>query len=755
MPLRHLPADTQGDPSRRAAGEETAVSASRRDFLRLGALGGAAALTLRFRWEEADVEIVKTTAAEAAFSPSPWISIDAAGKVTLTAHRSEMGQGARTALPMILAEELGADWSKIEIRHATPGPDFPDMRTSGSSSVVDSWVPLRKAGAAAREMLRAAAAARWAVPAASCRVGNGRVVREGGQSIAFGDLVAAAAALPVPQDPPLKESKDYTLVGTRILRIDGPQIVRGTAVYGLDVQVPGLRKAAVARCPVFGGKALRWNAAAAKAIGGVREVVEIPTGIAVVADDTWTALKGRDALQVEWDEGPRANDATSTYWNRLEAALRAGGKATRAEGDAAAALAAASRRLRAEYRYPFQAHATLEPMNCAAQVRPDGCEIWVGTQAPNEAQRDVAKLLGMKPEAVRLNVALLGGGFGRRLGYDYVIEAVELARRVPFPVQVVWTRPDDMQHDFFQPAALHELSAGLDALGKPVACVHRCATFHLSMFGPFKADDPEAYEDSPWGGFDTPYSFPALRVDYAPVEAPVPTGAWRSVGYPSTVFARESFVDEIAHAAGRDPVALRLELIPSPGTVKLRTVTLDNGDRLRRVLRLAAEKAGWGHPFARTRDGRRWGRGIACNSYHRQTMVAQVAEVSVGKQGDVAVHRVVCAIDCGQVINPSGLEGQVESGVLWGLSATLHGRITFAHGRVEQHTYNDFPVIRMHETPRIETHVVPSQVRPLGAGEQPVPPIYAAVANAVFAATGKRIRELPIRPDDLREDKVS
>jgi isoquinoline 1-oxidoreductase beta subunit len=725
------------------------VSSSRRDFLKLGALGGAAALTLRFRWEESGVEVVKTTAAEAAFSPSPWISIDASGKVTLTAHRSEMGQGARTALPMILAEELGADWSKIEIRHATPGPAFPDMRTSGSSSVVDSWVPLRQAAAAAREMLRAAAAARWGVPAASCRVGNGRVTREGGRSLGFGELVAAAAALPVPQDPPLKESKDYTLLGTRILRIDGPRIVRGTAVYGLDVQVPGLRKAAVARCPVWGGKALRWNVAAAKAIPGVREVVEIPTGIAVVADDTWTALRGRDALQVEWDEGLRVNDSTATYWGRLEAALHAGGKTTRAEGDAVAALAAASRRLRAEYRYPFQAHATLEPMNCAAHVRPDGCEIWVGTQAPNEAQRDVAKLLGMKPEAVRLEVALLGGGFGRRLGYDYVVEAVELARRVSFPVQVVWTRPDDMQHDFFQPAALHELAAGLDPAGKPVALHHRSATFHLSMFGPFKADDPEAYEDSPWGGFDNPYSFPALRVDYAPVEAPVPTGAWRSVEYPSTVFARESFLDELAHATGRDPVALRLELIPSPGTVKLRTITLDNGDRLRRVLRLAAEKAGWGNPLPRARDdGRRWGRGIACNSYHRQTMVAQVAEVSVGSQGDVRVHRVVCALDCGQVVNLLGVEGQVESGVLWGLSATLHGRITFAHGRVEQSTYNDFPVMRMRETPRIETHVVPSPVRPLGVGEQPVPPIYAAVANAVFAATGKRIRELPIRPED-------
>lgn len=725
------------------------MTTSRRDFLRIGALSGAAALVLQFRGD-ADGEVVKSTAAEARFSPNPWISIAASGTITLTAHRSEMGQGARTALPLILAEELGADWSRIEIRHAMPGTDFPDMRTSGSSSVEDSWTQLRRAGAAAREMLLAAAAAGWRVTAASCRTHHGKVISDAGHSAGFGDLVAAAAALPVPKDPPLKAAKDYTLLGTRVLRIDGPKIVRGTSTYGLDVQVPGLRKAAVARCPVYGGKALRWNAAAAKTIPGVREVVQIPTGIAVVADDTWTALKGRDALQVEWDEGPRANDSSATYWNRLEAALHAGGKTTRADGDAAAALAGAPRQLRAEYRYPFQAHATLEPMNCAAQVRPDGCEIWVGTQAPNEAQRDVAKLLGMRLEAVRLHVALLGGGFGRRLAYDYVIEAVEVARRVPFPVQVVWTRQDDMQHDFFQPAALHEISTGLDTHGKVVAWIHRNATFHLSMFGPFKADDPEAYEGSPWGGYDTPYAFPALRVDYAPVEAPISTGAWRSVAYPSTVFARESFVDEVAHATGRDPVALRLELIPSPGTVKLRTLTLDNGERLRRVVRLAAARAGWDRPLLCARDGRRWGRGIACNSYHRQTMVAEVAEVSVGNDGDVRVHRVVCAIDCGQVVNLSGLEGQVESGVLWGLSATLHGQITFAHGRVEQHTYTDFPVMRMHEAPRIETHVVPSPIPPLGVGEQPVPPIYAAVANAIFAATGTRIRELPIKPAALR-----
>jgi len=594
-------------------------------------------------------------------------------------------------------------------------------------------------------MLVAAAAARWGVTPDTCATERGAVLhRASARRLEFGALVADAARLPVPTEPRLKESSEFRLLGQRVPRVDAHAMVSGTATYGIDVKVPGMRYAAIARPPAHNGKIARWDATRARAVPGVLDVVEVPAGVAVLASNTWAALQGRDALEIHAAAGVGATGDSAAFMRALDDAMARGGKPAVRRGDVASALAGGGRRMTATYRAPFQGHAAMEPLNCVAHVRDGQCEIWVGTQAPNQAQEDVAKLLGIPLDRVTLHVTLLGGGFGRRLGYDYVIEAVELSRKVGGPVQVVWSREDDMRHDMYQPGQVNRLTTSLDARGLPVAWRHEVADYNLTMFGDYDPNYDPAADGDPWGAFDTPYGFPALDVTLALAPTPVPTGAWRSVTYPAAVMARESFLDEIAVATRRDPVDLRLALLPSPGTVKVGSLSVNNGDRLRAVLRLAAEKSGWGTPLRKPNDGRRWGRGIAINAYHQQTMVAQVAEVSVGAQGDVRVHRVVCAVDCGQVINRSGLDAQFEGGVMWALSA-LKGEITFANGATVQANYNDYPVVRMREAPRVEVHVVPSTLRPFGVGEQPVPAVGPAVANAIYAATGRRLRATPFR----------
>jgi isoquinoline 1-oxidoreductase beta subunit len=717
--------------------------ATRRDFLKLGSVS-AAVLVVGVRWNDARVAAVGT------FKPDAWIAIDADGVVTLTVARSEMGQGVRTALPMILAEELEADWTRIRLVQASPGPDFSDMGTGGSDSVAAGWRPLRRAGAAAREMLITAAAQTWGVDRATCQARAGVVLHAAsGRKLVYGALVEAASRIAIPSDPPLKDPKDFRILGQRVKRLDGPRIVTGAAGYGLDVRVPGMLFATIVRSPVMGGKALRWDDTAAKQVPGVRGVVAVSTGVAIVADDTWAAFAGREALSITWDGGPHQDFSSAGFAKQLEDALSRPGIANRREGDAVGALAAAAKRLDAVYSYPFHAHATLEPVSYFARVEKGRCTLRGGTQNPQRVQRSVATLLGLRLDKVEVHVTLLGGGFGRRLAVDYAVEAAEVSRAVDAPVLVVWTRADDLHHGHFECASRHRMQGALDATGTPVAWLHRqaCAFHNLTPPTPADLADPESYRDSAWGQYDVPYAIPHILTDYARVDCPVRIGPWRAVFSPPSSFARESFLDELAHAGGHDPLELRLRLLAAPRMLSAGRLMIDR-DRYRRVLQLAAEKAGWGTPLP-SGDGRHWGRGIAGNVYDGSTHLAYVAEVSVGAAGDLRVHRVVAAVDCGVPVNPLGIEGQVESGVLFGLSAALHGEISFTGGRVQQSSYADYPVMRLPESPTVEVHIVPSGERPYGMGEPPVPPAAPAVMNAIFAATGRRIRQLPLKPGEL------
>ncbi len=720
------------------------MKATRRQFLRTGALGGAA-LVLRLPLL---ADGPGAPAAASPFAPNQWLRVGSDGRVTAVVARSEMGQGVRTSLAMILAEELDVDWKAVAVLQAMPGPDYSRMSTGGSGSVEGSWKTLRQAGAAAREMLVEAAARRWHVPASECLAGDGRV-RHGatGRALEYGALVGEASALPVPKDPRLKDPKDFRIVGARVPRVDGPQIVAGRAAYGLDTRLPGMLYAAIARSPLPGGRVVRFDRAAARAVPGVRDVLEVDGAVAVLADDTFSAFAGRDALKAEYDDGPAGGLDSAELWKRLDAAADRGGKVSRRSGDAGTALATAATRLSATYRTPFQAHAALEPGNATARPTENGgCEIWAPTQNPQRVQREAAKHLGVDPSRVAVHVTLLGGGFGRRLDADYAVEAAAVAKAARRGVQVVWSRRDDFLRDRLHPAARVDVAGGLDASGRLVAWTHHAATFHLSMFGAYKADeDPEG---NPWGGYDNPYDIPNVAVAWSEIESPIPTGAWRAVYYPANVFARESFLDELAGRAGRDPLAFRLAMLGGSAPAAVDRQRFDRPG-LARVLRLAAEKAGWGSPLTK-RAGRRSGRGLACNVYDGGTLIAQVAEVSVGSGGDVAVHRVVTAVDCGRAVNPLGVEGQVESGVIWGLSYALKGDVTISGGRVVQTGFADYPLMTLAEMPDLETIIVPSEGgAPTGMGEIPVPCVAPAVGNALFDAAKKRVRRLPVRPADL------
>ncbi len=705
---------------------------SRRRFLRSSA-GLAGALVIGFwlpvgrgRMARAEGET------KAPIPPNAFVRIDKDGTVTVLVKHLEFGQGVTTSLPMILAEELECDWKKVHPELAPAGPEYAHtafgmQMTGGSSSVWNSWDQLRIVGAQVRTMLVQAAAQRWKVKPEQCRVRKGYVYGPGQRRLSYGRLAAAAAQLAVPEKVPLKDASKFTLVGKPTRRLDSADKVSGKATFGLDVQRKDLHTALVAHPPVFGARVKSFNAEHVKAVPGVTHVVETKHGVAVVAQHFWAAKQGRDALAIEWDLGPNATLSTETLGRRLRLAAQGTGKVARKPA-VADAINAAAKKLVAEYEVPFLAHAPMEPLNCTVEVRDDGAEIWVGSQFQTVDQAAAARVLGLKPSQVRLNTMLAGGGFGRRANpvSDYVVEACEVARLAKVPVKVVWTREDDIRGGYYRPMYVHRVEVGLDAKGGIVAWNHAIAGPSILAGTAFEAMLVKDGIDSTSteGVADTPYAIPNLQVTLHTMDTGVPVLWWRSVGNSHTAFVMETMVEEVAAAGGRDALQLRRELLAGQ-------------PRVLRVLDLAAQKAGWGTALPPGRA-----RGIAVHESFG-SVCAQVAEVSL--QGDaIRVHKVIAAFDCGLVVNPMTVEAQLQGAIAFGLGAALHSRITIEGGRVQQSNFHDYQVLRFEEMPQVEVHLVPGGDRPAGVGEPGVPPIAPAVANALFALTGKRARKLPL-----------
>ncbi len=696
----------------------------RRGFLKASAVG-LGGLTLGFHLPDD-----RPWAPDAAsFQPNAFLQIDTDGTVTIWVAKAEMGQGVRTALPMIIADELDADWSTVRVVPADAHPTkYGSQMTVGSRSVRGgAWPALRTAGATAREMLVAAAAARWGVPPAHCRTENGHVRHDGSRRVlSYGQLATAAAGLPVPGQPRLKDPSEFRLIGRPMPQIDTRDKITGRAVFGLDVRVPNMLFATVVHCPVFGGSLKGFDASAARRVPGVKDVVEISQGVAVVAVNTWAAFQGARVLEIKWTPGEFAMSSRDISESFARLAEQPGAVA-RNDGDVEAAIRRAAKHVEATYEVPYLAHATMEPMNCTADVRSNTCEIWAPTQNPQGTQRAAAQITGLPVERVTVHVTYLGCGLGRRSRSDFVQDAVETSMKVGAPVQTVWTREEDMQHDWYRPATYNVLEGGVDASGRLTAFKLRIVAPPIVGRGPRYG--PGVDQASVDGAANMPYEIPNLFVDYGRSPVPVPTGHWRSVGPSQNTFVVESFIDELAHAGGRDPVEFRREL-------------LRGYPRLGRVLELAAEKAGWGTspPAGRAR-------GVALVE-DKGGLVAEVAEVSL--DGDrVRVHRVTCAADFGQIVNPATVHAQVVGSVVTGLSAAFYGEITIEGGRVMQSNFHDYPLLRIDEMPQVDVHIVESTADPGGVGEPAVPPIAPAVANALFALTGVRVRRLPIRLENI------
>ncbi len=723
-----------------------AVRPSRRTFLKAAGAAAAVSLTIGFDWAGLGRRALAATAPAGEFAPNAFLRITPDGAVTVIAKHVEMGQGAYTGIATIVAEELDADWSSVRVESAPADAKryanlaFGTMQgTGGSSAMSNSWQQLREAGGKARAMLVSAAAARWKVPAAELTTANGVVTHaKSGKTAAYGTLVADASKLPVPDKVTLKQPADFKLIGHRIPRVDASSKSNGTAHFTLDTTFPGMRVALLQRPPRFGATVKSFDATAAKAVPGVVSVVQVPGGIAVVATGFWAAKQGRDALKIDWDETKAEKRGSDELMREYRQLAEKPGTSARKDGDADAAIAGAARKVSATYEFPYLAHAPMEPLDAVVKLTANSCEIWAGDQFQTVDQGNAAKTAGLKPEQVKIHTLYAGGSFGRRANAwsDYVVEAVSIAKALGAdgkPVKLQWTREDDIQGGFYRPMYFHKLDAGLTADGKLVGWRHRIVGQSILAGTPFEAFMVKNGVDatSVEGAANLPYAVPNVSVELTTTQVGLPVLWWRVVGSSHTAYAVEAFIDEAAHAAGKDPYAFRRDLLAKE-------------PRMRAVLELAAQKAGW-DPAKPLPKGR--GRGIAVAEAFK-SYVAQVAEVSVDADGKVKVERVVCAVDCGIAINPDIVAAQMEGGIGFGLGAAMHSAITLKDGQVEQRNFDGYHVLRMAEMPTVAVHIVPSDEAPTGVGEPGVAPVGPAVANAIFAATGKRHYVLPFDSAD-------